>query len=173
MTAMDDARVVPPQWRAACGRCLAVAWLALLPALPAHAVFPGANGKIVFTSTRDGNQEIYVMLAGGTNPTRLTNTSANDYDPVWSPDGTKIAFVSARDGDSEIFVMNADGTGAAPLTSNPGAINSDPAWSSDGSKILFASTRDGNAEIYVMDRDGSNETRLTFDGVFDAGPFAW
>ena len=69
--------------------------------------------------------------------------------------------------------MNADGTGAAPLTSNPGAINSDPAWSSDGSKILFASTRDGNAEIYVMDRDGSNETRLTFDGVFDAGPFAW
>ncbi|HMX95546.1 MAG TPA: hypothetical protein PKC50_09905, partial [Elusimicrobiota bacterium] len=101
-----------------------------------------------------------------------TGAYENRY-PSWSPDGQKIVFGSDRTGNNELFVMNADGTGAVQMTSNPGAINSDPAWSSDGSKILFASTRDGNAEIYVMDRDGSNETRLTFDGVFDAGPFAW
>jgi len=37
-----------------------------------------------------GNQDIYVMNAEGTNPTRLTNHSASDFRPTWSPDGTKI-----------------------------------------------------------------------------------
>src|SRR5947207_8236514 len=49
----------------------------------------GRNGKIAFTSNRDGNYQIYMMDADGSNQTRLTN---NPYDisPKWSPDGTKI-----------------------------------------------------------------------------------
>src|ERR1041384_8190465 len=41
-----------------------------------------ANGKIAFTSDRDGNREIYVMNADGTNQTRLTNNPAVDQLPT-------------------------------------------------------------------------------------------
>jgi dipeptidyl aminopeptidase/acylaminoacyl peptidase len=54
--------------------------------------------------------EIYVMNSDGTNQTRLTNNSATDYEPTFSPDGSKIAFTSNRDGNDEIYVMNSDGT---------------------------------------------------------------
>ncbi len=53
-----------------------------------------ANGKIAFTSDRDGNREIYVMNSDGTNQTRLTNNNIIDDHPTFSPDGRKIAFLS-------------------------------------------------------------------------------
>src|SRR5256885_2251960 len=56
------------------------------------------QGKIAFTSNRDGNDEIYVMNADGTGVTRLTNDPASDSQPAWSPDGSRIAFTSTRDG---------------------------------------------------------------------------
>jgi VCBS repeat-containing protein len=74
--------------------------------------------KVAFSSSRDGNAEIYVMNADGTNPTRLTNNAATDVDPTFSPDGSKIAFYSNRDGDNEIYVMNSDGTNQTRLTNN-------------------------------------------------------
>ncbi len=55
------------------------------------AAFPGTNGKIAFSSNRDGNAEIYVMDADGGGQTRLTDNPAPDGEPAWSPDGTKIA----------------------------------------------------------------------------------
>ena len=85
------------------------------------------GGKIAFVSTRDGNEEIYVMNADGSNQTNITNNPATDYDPCFSPDGTKIAFESYRDGDSEIYVMNADGSNQANITNNPGGDYS-PSW---------------------------------------------
>jgi Tol biopolymer transport system component len=78
------------------------------------------NGrKIVFTSDRDGNDEIYVMNADGTRQTRLTNSAGRDIKPKWSRNGRKIFFTSNRDGNPEIYVMNADGTGQVNLTRNP------------------------------------------------------
>ena len=53
---------------------------------------PGRNGKIAFTSSHDGNPEIYTMEADGSNQTRLTNNPGNDVSPKWSPDGTRIVF---------------------------------------------------------------------------------
>ena len=57
------------------------------------------GSKIAFTSFRDGNAEIHVMNADGSDPINLTNNPAWDYAPAWSPDGTRIAFASFRDGD--------------------------------------------------------------------------
>ena len=54
--------------------------------------------------------EIYVMNSDGSGVTRLTNDSAWDGMPSWSPDGARIAFVSYRDGNGEIYVMNTDGS---------------------------------------------------------------
>ena len=49
---------------------------------------------------------------------RLTNNSATDHGPSWSPDGLKIVFHSDRDGDHEIYVMNTDGSNPTNITNN-------------------------------------------------------
>ena len=85
---------------------------------PTRAAFPGENGKIAFTSDRDGDREIFVMNADGTNQTQLTSNLFRDIHPVWSPNGRKIAFMSTRHGDEEIWVMDADGAHQTQLTFN-------------------------------------------------------
>jgi len=85
------------------------------------------DGKsIAFVSTRDGNEEIYVMdvsqASGGLriNPTttRLTNDPSVDRSPAWAPTGGKIAFASRRTGNYDIFVMSDDGTGTTQMTTS-------------------------------------------------------
>ena len=131
--------------------------------------------QIIFRSNRDGNDEIYVMAADGSEQRNLTHHPASDADPAWSPDGTRIAFVSDRDGDGEIYVMDADGSNPTRLTDSPRK-DTHPAWSPDGQWIAFYSNREGdlglNFEIYVMRADGSGQTRLTYHGDFDGFP-AW
>jgi Tol biopolymer transport system component len=133
----------------------------------ATAAFPGGNGKIAFSSERDGNFEIYSMNADASAQTRLTNDPGTDIDPAWSADGKAIAYT----GSDDIWVMNTDGSGRARLTSDPSA-DVNPAWAPSGTKIVFASTRDGNGEIYVMNVDGSAQTRLTNNTAPDDTP-AW
>src|SRR2546423_10515437 len=130
-----------------------------------------ANGKIAFTTNRDGNFEIYTMNPDGTGQTNLSNDPANgDTMVAYSHDGSKIAFQTDRNGtDQEIYLMKADGTGAVNLSNNPAAELA-PAFSPDGSKIAFSSIRDGNNEIYVMNFDGSNQTRLTNNTATEARP---
>ncbi len=126
-----------------------------------------AQGKIAFTSDRDGNKEIYVMNSDGTNQTRLTNTPADDFEPTFSPDGSRIAFVSNTpigvNPNFQIYVMNSDGTNQTRLT-NTTFNDFTPVFSPDGSKIIFASNRlqiTGDYEIFVMNSDGTNQIRLT------------
>jgi Tol biopolymer transport system component/DNA-binding winged helix-turn-helix (wHTH) protein len=102
---------------------------------------------------------------------RLTNNSAMDGRPVWSPDGSRIAFWSNRDGKKEIYVMDADGSNVKRLTNNL-ADDVNPSWSPEGRRILFESERDGNREIYVMDADGGNQIRLTKNNAVD-GTGTW
>ena len=127
------------------------------------------QADIVFVSDRDGNDEIYVMAADGTDQTRLTFEPAFDGFPAWSPDGTMIAFESERDGNNEIYVMNADGSNQRNLT-NRDAFDSAPTWSPDGSRITFISDRDGDFDVFVMNADGSNQTSLTQDSAVDDFP---
>jgi TolB protein len=118
------------------------------------------GSRIAFVSNRDGDVEIYVMKADGSDQIRLTDSPDFDGDPAWSPDGERIAFTSLRDGNGEIYVMNADGTNPVRLTNNE-AHDWGPAWSPDGSRIAFVSERDGDAEVYVMNADGTEQTNLT------------
>jgi uncharacterized repeat protein (TIGR01451 family) len=137
---------------------------------PRFGAFPGSNGKIVFTSVRDGGG-IFVMDPDGSNVAKLTSTFG--VNSAWSADGTKIAFSAHVDPDDnyEIFVMNADGTGETRVTTASGD-DFGTSWSPDGTKIAFHSNRSGNNQIYVMDANGSNIVRLTNNAANDASP-AW
>ena len=79
----------------------------------------GEVQNIIFHTTNDGNAEIYVMNADGSNPTRLTNNPTQDRRPSWSPDGSKIAFQTNRDGNWEIYTMKIDGSKQTNLTNHP------------------------------------------------------
>ena len=64
------------------------------------------DGKwIAFTSTRDGNYDIYLIRPDGTGLRNLTQHPAQDKDPTWTPDGTHLTFVSNRDGKFEVYSM--------------------------------------------------------------------
>ena len=127
-----------------------------------------AQERIAFQSQRDGNPEIYVMNADGSNQLRLTSNSVFDGDPAFSPGGEKIAFMSTRDGDAEIYIMNADGSSQTRLTTSPGS-DAHPTFSPDGSKIAFVSVRNGHLGIWVMNVNGSNPTELN-DGFGGTEP---
>ena len=120
--------------------------------------------QIAFTSTRDGNSEIYVMDADGKNQIRLTNHPIGSSAPSWSPDGKKIAFVSMRNGGiNQIYVMDSDGKNVRKITE--GAHDSTPAWSPDGRTIAYDGHEDGeeNRKIHLIAPDGTNRRRLAGD----------
>jgi TolB protein len=152
---------------------LATAFAAALSLGPAagQAAFPGTNGRIVFSSDRSGNREIYVMRSSGGAVQRLTKTGLDDVSPAWSPDGKQIAWTHGPSGARSIDVMDADGSHVRRLTSSGNA--EDPAWSPDGTKIAFTFARPGKqADVFVMGAGGGTRTRLTTSAGFDGEP-AW
>lgn len=132
------------------------------PALDWRPDWSSVEDRIVFTSARGGNSDIYAMDGDGGNLERLTTDDRPDYWATWSPDGTKIAFGASvgPGGSQEVLVMDADGGNQRQLTNEP---NKDyaTAWSPDGTKILFYTGRDGNDEVYVMNADGSGVRNLS------------
>jgi TolB protein len=129
------------------------------------------GSKIVFYSDRNGQFDIWVMDADGSNPIALTDTGDNAF-PSWSPDGTQIVFASNRDGNFEIYVMNADGSDETRLTTTAAA-ELNPSFSPDGTRIAFDANRDAvDQDVYVMDADGTDPVRLTTSAGDDSFP-AW
>lgn len=120
---------------------------AVLPAL--------AQEKIVFSSERSGNYDIYSMDPDGSQLLNLTNDPGHDISPAISPDGRTIAFLSTRTGLFQIFLMNSDGSGVRQLTSEY-AGTSAPRFSPDGTKIVYSPVG-----IATIDLDGSNYTQIT------------
>ena len=157
--------------------------LSLLVALsagggPAHAAFPGENGRIYCAGERSTAQppagpdpsrpafdrnEIFSMNPDGSDVRVLTNNAVLDFDPAVSPDGKKVVFESQASGSSELYAMNSDGTNVRRITFSPGAerVNG---WTPDSRRIYYHTNPDGiNLDVFVMNADGSDApgTNLT------------
>jgi Tol biopolymer transport system component len=94
--------------------------------------------KIVYESNREGNFELYLMNADGSEPVNLTHTP--DVDEVFprpSPDGRKICFLADEGkGDARVrnlYLMNMDGTGRTKMATNA----REQCWSPDGNRIAY------------------------------------
>ena len=133
-----------------------------------NAVVPGVNGQIAFESNRDGNTEIYAMNSDGSIERNLTNHPANDFYPVWTPDG-RILFGSSRGAATtpanavDVWMMNGDGSNPVQLTASPGE-DRGASMTSDGAAIVFHSQRDRDAthsfDVFKMDANGNGETKI-------------
>jgi Tol biopolymer transport system component len=140
---------------------------------------------IVFSSSRDGDFEIYLLDEGGTVRPLTQNESdgeneADDTQPSWSPDGSRIVFASTRDhegdgfGSSEIYVMEADGSQQSRLTNNSVG-EARPQWTPDGKRIAFLRLAQGEPtrfELAIMEGDGDNPKTLVDQGNI-VGGFDW
>jgi TolB protein len=116
--------------------------------------------RFAFTSTHEGNQEVYTASADGTGLVRLTQSPGHDAHPCWSPDGRSIAFATDRWGGLELAAVKPDGTGLVRLTRSPG-LDDYPAYSPDGTRLAFVSNRDGQYEVYLARADGSAPANLS------------
>jgi len=139
-----------------------------LTAAPGREWFPSLSpdGKwLVYGAETSGNFDIYLQSVSGSNPVNLTqDSSADDDEPAFSPDGERIAFRSSRDGGG-IFVMGRTGEAVRRVTR--GGFN--PSWSPDGTEIAFTSGRmeinpqnsEGATQLFVVSVNGGEPRRLT------------
>lgn len=159
----------------------------------AEATFSPVGDRIVFTSVRDGDLDLYSMAPDGSDVRRLTDRIGYDGGAFFSPDGSKIIWRAhypeagperddyvrllqeglIRPGELEIYVMDADGSNQRQVTSVGGA-NFAPYWHPSGEKILWSSNHHDPAgrdfELYMADLDGSNVERVTHSEGFDGFP---
>jgi TolB protein len=159
----------------------------------AEATISQDGSRIVFTSDRDGDLEIYAMDADGSNVTRLTHEEGYDGGAFYSPDGSQIVYRGYHPTDAaeleeyrsllqqrlirpnrvEIFIMNADGSNKRQLTNN-GAANFAPFFHPDGRRIIFSSNvHDPSGRgfnLYLLDIASGDVERVTNNTGFDSFP---
>jgi Tol biopolymer transport system component len=100
---------------------------------------------VVFSSSRDGNFELYSCDLKGQNLLRLTDQPRQDIRPRLSPDGQTIAFTSNRDGNYEIYTLPLTGGTATRVTTNPER-DDYPAWTIAG-EIVYVEELRGRFDI--------------------------
>jgi TolB protein len=118
--------------------------------------------RAYFSSTRDGNSEIYSANLEGGDVRRLTNHPGIDVSPACGGPGGLIAFVSARHGSPQIFTMNSSG-GAVTRVTYRGEHNQTPAWCprNDDGPLLAFTGRSGGFDIFTVNTRTQQYTRLT------------
>ena len=167
--------------------------LTTVPGYNAEATLSADGKKIVFTSSRDGDLEIYTMNPDGSEVKRLTHQLGYDGGPFFSPNGQWIVYrahhPTAEDEvaryksllaqglvepmQMDLYVMRADGSEQRRIT-NLGGASFAPFFFPDSRRIIFASNyqNPGTSEfgLYAVNRDGSKLEPITFTGGFNAFP---
>lgn len=163
-----------------------------MPGYDAEATVSPKGDKIVFTSTRSGDLELYTMNLDGSDVKQITDELGYDGGAFFSPDGSKIIFRASRPKtpeaikeykdllaqglvqptEMELFICNADGSDLRQLTFL-GDANWCPFFLPSGDKVLFSSNFETGGykfNLYMIDIDGRNLKRVTYDNTFDAFP---
>lgn len=163
------------------------------PGYDAEGAISPDGSRIVFTSLREGNLDLYLMDADGSHVRRLTDRTGYNGGPFFSWDDRAIVFRSAhpetraeieefetllkqsivRPRRLELFVMRADGTGLRQVTRN-GAANFAPFMHPNGEQIIFSSNlHDPTGRtfaLYLVNVDGSGLERVTHADSFASFP---
>jgi Tol biopolymer transport system component len=163
------------------------------PGYDAEATISPRGDRILFTSLREGDLDLYVMDRNGKKLRRLTRALGYDGGAFFSPDGKSIVFRAhrprteaeirdyrallaenvIRPTNLEIYVIDADGQNERQVTKN-GAANFCPFFTPDGKRIIFASNLDDprgrNFDLYLVNRDGTGLERVTTEPTFDGFP---
>jgi TolB protein len=126
------------------------------------------DGKLAFSSSRNGYPNIFVADQSGGNSRRLTNDKGPDVSPTWNrKTGSQIAFVSGRTGLPQIYTMEADGTNLQRVTDQGYAVS--PNWAPNGQFLTFSWERKygpgapGGNDLYLMDIASKQFVQLTHD----------
>jgi TolB protein len=127
------------------------------------------GSQFAFSSTHEGNQEIYTAKADGSGLFRLTQSGGIDAHPCWSSNGRSIAFATDRWGGLELAAVRPDGSDLVRLTKSPG-LDDYPAYSPDGKWLAFVTNRDGQFEVYLASADGSGPLNLSRHPMRDTFP---
>jgi Tol biopolymer transport system component len=162
------------------------------PGYDAEAVYSPRGDRIVFTSVRSGDLELYLMNPDGSGVERLTFEAGYDGGAFFSLDGKWIVWRASRPqgkdladyralldeglirpGKLELYIMNLEARKPVQLTDN-GAANFAPYWHPDGRHIIFASNMDDprgrNFDLYMIDIETRDIERITRYQGFDGFP---
>jgi len=116
--------------------------------------------KMVYISTIDGHEQLFVVNTDGTGSVQITRDDADHEDPAWSPNGNKLAFMmdagSNGGEDNDIWVFDTKTDTLARLTFDKGS-DSAPVWTRDGKRIIYNSSRDGVPNLYWKAADGTGQ----------------
>lgn len=167
--------------------------LTTTPGYDAEATVSPDGSKIVFTSMRTGDLELFIMDVDGSNVVQITDELGYDGGAFFSPDGTELIFRASRpkteaevekytsllaEGlveptDMELFLVNVDGTNMRQIT-DLGNANWAPFFHPSGEKIIFSSnhnsTRGFPFNLFMINPDGTGLEQVTFDDTFDSFP---
>lgn len=124
--------------------------------------------KILFTSARDGNREVYIMNPDGSEQVNLTQHPSEDLLAVWSPTGEQILFISDRGGVRDLYLMDPDGSNVRRVFKKE-AYRRDPTWAPDGKQIAYVSIDWDRIKspIYIA-TIGEQEAESIVEGFFPA-----
>jgi Tol biopolymer transport system component len=136
------------------------------------------DGKeIVFCSNRDGNLELYIMHADGSDVRKLTNApKCYNGGPFFSPDGKRVIFRSDRKKKDhlQLYVINRDGSSERALTDNLNWVYWAPYWYRDGKHIVYTAAdhtkHPPNYDLWWMNVDTGKKVRLTYAPGADVLP---